>query len=628
MIQRLVRYFIDALIIMCGCLVVVSLVVFLYIYQYEGRIFPNVSVDGYAVGGLSSETAERLLTEKTEEALAKGFTYLIDGHSPINIPSRILTDDPALAQEIVDVDIQKTVLLAYETGRTGTMWERLNHMIFPIKTNFIYSINDSLWRMTMEESLETLVQKGTEPELLWHEDGSYEITRAQKGIEFDLDAALIDTRSMVSSFSITPINLIKKNTDPRFSESDASPLLTVFDELKSVLPAISLIYEKQKWKFFYKEYIKWIVLSFNEETKKPALNISKEKLYESIKEMRSVIERAPQDAKLEIKDNKVKEFIPSRNGREIDMDNLVESITESLFNTRTNSVSLIVKEALPKIHTKDVNTLGITEVVGTGESNFAGSPANRIHNIKIGVHTVDGTLLAPNEEFSLIALLGSTTAEQGYLPELVIKGNKTQKEYGGGLCQIGTTVFRAALSSGLKILERRNHSYNVTYYLEDGLPGVDATIYYPKPDLRFLNDTGNYILISGRVEGTNVFFDFWGTKDGRTAYRTTPSVWGWTDPGPVQYVETDELKFGEEKCTERAHKGVKASFDYVVKYSDGHEEKETFFSNYKAWPAICMRGKDPNAPTVSTDVISVDENGENNNPGLSNTNDSSGALSQ
>ena len=109
----------------------------------------------------------------------------------------------------------------------------------------------------------------------------------------------------------------------------------------------------------------------------------------------------------------------------------------------------------------------------------------------------------------MLKVLIPFTEKAGWLPELVIKGNKTVPELGGGLCQIGTTLFRAILASGLPITERQSHSYRVRYYEP---AGADATIYEPRPDFRFVNDTGNYLLINGYVEGDEVTFEVWGTK--------------------------------------------------------------------------------------------------------------------
>src|SRR5690606_1808590 len=145
------------------------------------------------------------------------------------------------------------------------------------------------------------------------------------------------------------------------------------------------------------------------------------------------------------------------------------------------------------------------EILGVGYSNFAGSPANRVHNISIGAAKLDGLLIAPGEEFSLLNALRPFTVTAGYLPELVIKGDKITPEVGGGLCQIGSTTFRAAMNSGLSITERRNHSLVVSYYNDprNGNPGTDATIYDGSPDFKFINDTGHHILIKTEMNRSN-----------------------------------------------------------------------------------------------------------------------------
>jgi vancomycin resistance protein YoaR len=184
--------------------------------------------------------------------------------------------------------------------------------------------------------------------------------------------------------------------------------------------------------------------------------------------------------------------------------------------------------------------------------------------------------------------LGAIDKTSGYLPELVIKGNRTIPELGGGLCQIGTTLFRAALQSGLPITERRSHSYRVSYYEP---AGTDCTIYSPHPDCRFLNDTGTYIFLQTRIDGDDLIFKFWGARDGRNVAITEPVVYNITKPLPTKYIETQDLEPGETKCTERAHNGAEARFDYTVKYADGTEKIRTFFSHYKPWQAVCLVGR-------------------------------------
>jgi vancomycin resistance protein YoaR len=259
---------------------------------------------------------------------------------------------------------------------------------------------------------------------------------------------------------------------------------------------------------------------------------------------------------------------------------------------------LIVNLAEPKIKTETINNLGIKEKIGVGISNFSGSPANRRHNIAVGSAKLNGILLKPGEEFKLMPALGNISSAAGYLPELVIKDNKTTPELGGGLCQVGTTMFRAALSSGLPITERRPHKYRVSYYEP---AGTDATIYDPRPDVRFVNDTANHVLIQTKITGNVVTFEFWGTHDGRKVVfegnnktedltQLKPKIFNITRPGPTKFIETDTLPPGVKKQTESAHNGADATFYRYITLPGAEEKKETWNSHYIAWQAVVLVG--------------------------------------
>jgi vancomycin resistance protein YoaR len=178
-----------------------------------------------------------------------------------------------------------------------------------------------------------------------------------------------------------------------------------------------------------------------------------------------------------------------------------------------SSVPVSMKQYRPSVFSaEDFAKLKFPNLLTTGETSFAGSPKNRIHNIKVGTARFNGLVVMPGEEFSFNTYLGAVDEQNGYLPELVIKENVTTPEFGGGICQISTTAFRAAMQAGLKITYRRNHSYPVAYY---GAPGYDATVYQPAPDFRFKNDMATPILLKTFVVGSKVKFEVWGTGDGR-----------------------------------------------------------------------------------------------------------------
>ncbi len=202
--------------------------------------------------------------------------------------------------------------------------------------------------------------------------------------------------------------------------------------------------------------------------------------------------------KFDLETKKLTALKKSQDGIRLKIEESLELIKKNLIeNPKISYIPLEVEKTPPKISSENLEKYQIKELVGIGESNFAGSSSTRIHNIKTGSEKFNGLILEPGEEFSFTSILGEVDENTGYKEELVIKKNQTVPEYGGGICQISTTVFRAALNGGMKITERHNHSYPVHYY---NPPGTDATIYVPKPDLKFKNTTGNYLLIETRID--------------------------------------------------------------------------------------------------------------------------------
>ena len=233
----------------------------------------------------------------------------------------------------------------------------------------------------------------------------------------------------------------------------------------------------------------------------------------------------PIDAKLKMEDGRVTTFVKSRNGVSLDIDKSIEILKEEASKIANDepveTINLSFNIAKPEVYEGDINNLGIKELIGIGESDFKGSTKSRIHNIKAAVSKFDGLLIGPGEEFSFVKNLGDVDAENGYLPELVIKSNVTEPEFGGGICQVSTTMFRAAIHSGLEITARKNHAYPVQYYNPQGM---DATVYIPWPDLRFINNTPGHILIQSEIEDTELTFEFYGTDDERKTEIDGPHI--------------------------------------------------------------------------------------------------------
>jgi vancomycin resistance protein YoaR len=224
----------------------------------------------------------------------------------------------------------------------------------------------------------------------------------------------------------------------------------------------------------------------------------------------------PVNATFTVADNKVSNFSLSKNGLKLNTEKSLREIVDFFSKIKTNNskIKLSFEIISPDIQTNDAEKLGIKSLIGEGKSNFSGSTLSRIHNIKVATGRFDGLLIKPGEEFSFVKNLGEVDGEHGYKQELVIKQGITEPEFGGGICQVSTTAFRAAIYSGLEITAREIHAYPVHSYNPQGL---DSTVYLPNPDLRFKNNTPAYILIKTdlNIEKKELIFKFYGTSDGR-----------------------------------------------------------------------------------------------------------------
>ncbi|MEK7138750.1 MAG: VanW family protein [Patescibacteria group bacterium] len=285
------------------------------------------------------------------------------------------------------------------------------------------------------------------------------------------------------------------------------------------------------------------------------LRISQDKIGEYVGSIAQSVNTQPVNAKITIVSGKAEEFVPPKYGRSLDM-GVSKNLLIKAVVTGAKEVTFPVKFIEPAVTLDKANELGITTLIGTGESDFKGSSQARIHNIKIGSTKYNGAIIKPGDEFSFNSILGEVNEENGFESELVIKSGKLTKEAGGGLCQVSTTLFRSAIMAGLPITERKPHSFAVRYYNPQGF---DATIYPRVVDLKFKNDTPNHILIQSRVEGTKLTFEIYGPNDGRKV----------TLDGPVQH-------------DQKPNGSMKAHFIRRITSADGSTKEERFDSTYGA----------------------------------------------
>lgn len=571
--------------------------------NYQTKITPGVSVAGEKIGGKTPAEARKILENKTNQILASGIEVRF-AEKAISIPAKDieLTADTAVSP--IGFEIDETLQQAWLIGHQGNWLTRALDQVRALISGRPIELTVAADPQTMMGLLSKEFADYHQPAQDAHfsfENGDITVIPEKSGQTLDYEGAVITVLDRLRTGNVSPVTIESETDLPQISRSEAEMLVGEVEDFINI-PKTTLTYNKLTWPLTKNIVRDWI--GVKKENKKVSLVFSTDNIKIYLTEtVAPKINREPTDAKLTMENGRASVWQAGQSGLEVDLDATADRLAR-LREEPAETIEVSVKEIASASVDSNAEELGLREIIGTGTSQFAGSPPNRRHNIRVGANSLHGLLIKPGEEFSLLKALGEIDGKHGYLPELVIKENKTVPEYGGGLCQIGTTVFRTTFNSGLPVTQRRNHSYRVVYYEP---AGTDATIYDPAPDYRFVNDTGHHILIQARLEGNTLAFDFWGTKDGRQVEYTKPVIYNIVQPAPTKIVETPDLKEGEKKCTERAHAGADAYFDYKVTYPSGEIKEKRFSSHYVPWQAVCLVGakKAPEGgiPTPPTETV-------------------------
>ncbi len=321
-----------------------------------------------------------------------------------------------------------------------------------------------------------------------------------------------------------------------------------------------------------------------------------DEIIEFVSFVQSKYNKSARDALFKFENNRVVNFRKEENGIKIESERLSSDIEKAILSLKEKPKNKVIKLQdkiiKPEITLAKSNQFGIEELIGEGQSNYSGSIPERIHNLILAASRINGVLVPEGKEFSFNESVGEISGLTGYKPAYIIKSGKTVLDDGGGVCQVSTTLFRAALNSGLPIAARTAHSYRVGYYENDSKPGFDATVFSPSVDFRFKNDTSAAILIQTEIDQANSIlrFKFYGKRDGRNIEISNARVWDIVPPLPEIRQDDPTLKKGTVKQVDFPAWGAKASFHYKVSKNGEVSFEKEFYSNFRPWQAVYLVG--------------------------------------
>lgn len=576
-----------------GVVSAMALCYLIFLLAYWGRIYPNITVGGVQVGGLTQAQAQDHLLAAQQSI----------SNNPIKLSSgdKISTISPAEVGWAFDANASASQ--AYLIGRQQGAWRSFlssaaavikRHELLPVVT----------WdKDSLSNKLSAIVGPINQPA----SDATAVFNGSSLTASKEKVGQIVDVAELSNQIIMDWENSVSETIPLRLVED--KPKIVLGDEAALKQQAATLAEEKitLKWPAGGRSLSKNEVAQMVDFIGGDSLDAAGQKtLTASFTENKvrqfllsysaADINQVAKEPKLAVQNGKVVVVGASSAGSVVDLDASTPVVLAALTSSNPNKIAtLIMKAQNPLIDQNNISSLGLTDLIGEGTTSFAGSPADRTANINRGVQLLTSVLIKPGDEFSTLKNLSPIDGSNGFVQGLVIKDNRTVPDFGGGLCQVSTTLFRSVLAAGLKVTERQNHLYRVSYY--EPPVGLDATIFDPAPDFKFLNDTPGYILIQGFVTGTRVTFDLWGTKDGRTASVSVPQILSTTPAGDAIYTNTDTLDKGVTKQIEHAHDGMVTTATYTVT-KDGKTTTQVFKSIYKPWPAQFLVGtREPTAPT-------------------------------
>lgn len=435
------------------------------------------------------------------------------------------------------------------------------------------------------------------------------IVEATSGVSPILDPFVEKLSSDISFFENNPLIVEFNEAPPTIFAAD----LKKYEEplKQAIKTSLKLVSGTEQWTVDFDKHPDWILFERTAHGELPFI-IQWDPLAFSNFINGSVakkLEQAPDDVLISRAEKGQIIFSGKGNeGKAIEYEQLL-SLANGALKDKFAQVEIPLKVVPPRIEVaEDLQALGIKDLLAVGHTSFTGSPANRKHNIGVGVARFNGDLIAPEEVFSFDQNLGRVDETTGYRKELVIKPEGTIPEFGGGLCQVSSTFYRGAVFAGLPIVDRTPHSYAVSYYAQIGGHGLDATIYPPSRDLKFKNDTPGHILVQSYVEGDHAFFKLYGTSDGRKVEMDGPYISNRKAAPSAEIIVPDKkLKPGERKQVEKAHGGFDVVWYRNLTNANGETVKEKIFSKYKATAAKFLVGS-------AVESVPADTAGEAVNP--------------
>lgn len=421
---------------------------------------------------------------------------------------------------------------------------------------------------------------------------------------------------LVDNYSILKANIFKTNIDMDITYNEeilykmiknidlelpgaVKPVAYEINDDKLVITnseaGVSIIEKKLENKII--ENIKKQLKDEIEDIEIPVQNVDAEKI--DIEKIHNEIYKEAKDAYIEEEPFKLH---VEENG--LDFKITIEEAKEKISENK-EQYEIPLKITKPKITTKDLGDKIFKQTLSKYTTIYDAGNTSRSTNIAIAARTINGTIILPGETFSYNKVLGNTTKEKGYQLGTAYVGGKVVPAYGGGICQVSSTLYNAVLYANLEIVERYNHSYAVSYVPA----GRDATVSYGGKDFKFKNTRTYPVKIIASAKNGVVSISLAGIKEEKEYEVEIKSSVLSTTPYSTTYQDNSSLAEGKEKIIQKGHNGYKSKAYKIIKYN-GKVVSKTLLSadTYQSMNRIIEKGTKKVNTETKTETTEKAEN--------------------
>ena len=580
---------------------------------YAGRIFPGVSVAGVDLSGLTPSDAAVKLNQT--------LSYPIAGKILFRDGERAWVATPAELGMVFDPS--SSAVSAYRLGRSGGLFRALSGQVraggVGVNVQPVIIFDQRVAYQYLRQ-ISTQVDQPVLEAGLSLEGTNVVAAPGQTGRELKIDATLVYLGAQLQTFSDGEVPLVIQELQPQIIDVSAQADVArqiLSQPLTLTLPDDGIA---NPGPFVYDVQVLANMLAVQSAPGGVQVVLNTDGLSQMLEPVKTRTDRPAKDAKFIFNDDtrQLDVVEESQTGLIVDVDASVKAINEALLRGE-HSVQLAVKVDEPQISsTTTGQELGITELLWAETSYFYGSSSERIQNIEAAASRFHGVLVAPGEIFSMGETMGDVSLENGFAEALIIYGGRTIKGVGGGVCQVSTTLFRAAFNAGFPIVERYSHAYRVSYYertigggIDPSLAGLDATVYFPLVDFKFKNDSPYWILMETYMTSTSLTWKFYSTSDGRSVVKETTGPVNVVSAPPAKFEENPDLKKNVMKQVDWAANGADVTVSRTVMRDGAVLFQDQITTHYEPWQAVCEYGPDSKDPKKL-----ADENGLCQRPSL------------